>query len=175
MDYYVEDFRGHPSSFVMELATAESSSIDCFAQGFIMAKTFTSSSRNLPIWEVSEFAWRTAQGQDEDVAKTSRYLPIREVSKSAWQTAQAQDQDEDGAETSRNLPIQEVSKSALQIAQYQDQARESSLNANSPIREMARTSPPKPMKLRIYLLECPREGADAVTLLGPASLIASGP
>jgi hypothetical protein len=146
MDYYVADFRGHPSSFVMELATAESSSFDCFAQGFIMAKTFTSSSRNLPIWEVSEFAWRTAQ-----------------------------DQDEDGAETSRNLPIQEVSKSALQIAQYQDQARESSLNANSPIREMARTSPPKPMKLRIYLLECPREGADAVTFLGPASLIASGP
>jgi hypothetical protein len=138
-----------------------------------MAKTSTSSSRNLPIWEVSEFAWRIAQ--EQDMAKTStslpRNLPIWGVSKSAWQTAQAQDQDEDVAKTSRNLPIWEVSESALQKSQVQ--ARDSSMNADAPVWEMARTSPPRPLKFGIYLLECPRGGADVLTLLGPASLIAS--
>jgi hypothetical protein len=83
----------------------------------------------------------------------------------------------DEASTSylRNLPIREVSKSALQIAQAKDQARDPSLNADAPIWEMAQTSPPKPMKPGIYPLECPREEADVLTLLGPASLIASGP
>jgi hypothetical protein len=135
MDFYVADFRRHPSSFAMELASAVSSSFNCFAQGFIMAKTSTTSLRNMPIWEVSE---------------------------SAWQTAQA---------SSRNLPNWEVSESALQIAQAQDQDRDSPL-ADTIVWEMARISLPKPMKLGIYLLECPRGGADVLTLLGHVSLIA---
>jgi hypothetical protein len=114
MDYYVPDFRGNPSSFVIELAPAGSSSFDFFAQGFIMAKTSTTSSRN--------------------------------------------------------LPTRGVSDSALQIAQAQD--RDSSLIADAPFWEMARTSPPKPLKLGIYLFECLEGGADVLTLLGPASLIA---
>jgi hypothetical protein len=58
MDSFVADFRGHPSSFAMELAPAGRSSFDFFAQGisFVMAKTYTTSTRNLPIWEVSESA-----------------------------------------------------------------------------------------------------------------------
>jgi hypothetical protein len=116
MDHYDVDIRGHLYSSTMELASTGSSSFDCFAHGFIMAKTFTTSSMNLPIREVSETAVQKAQAQDRD------------------------------------SPL-----------------------ADTPVWKMARTSPPKPMKPGIYLLECPREGANVLTLLGPASHIALGP
>jgi hypothetical protein len=100
MNSYVANFRGHPSSFATEIAPAGSLSFDFFAQDFIMAKTSTTSSRNLPVWEVSI---------------------------SARQKAQAQGQDRD---------------SSLAVTR---------------VWEMARTSPPKPTKLGIYLLECSKE------------------
>jgi hypothetical protein len=106
-------------------------------------------------------------------------LEHRYVSANGASTSYVSAQDQDLAETStsssRNVSIRRVSTSAFEEAQARDQARDSSLNADAPVWEMARTSPPKPMKSGIYLLECSRGVADVLTLLGPASLIASGP
>jgi hypothetical protein len=146
MDHQDAEFRGHLSSSAMEAAPFG----DVPRHGASLGRerdlpqASTSSSRNLPIRDVSESAGQKAQARDMAETSTScpRNLPIREVSESAGQKAQARDMAETSTSSPRNLPIREVSESALQIAQAQD--RNSSV-ADTPVWEMARTSPPKPI------------------------------
>jgi hypothetical protein len=71
----------------------------------------------------------------------------RDVSSSGASTSylSAQDLAEISTSSPRNLPIRRVSHPALQEAQARDQARDSSLNADAPVWDMARISSLKPM------------------------------